>query len=214
MVEPSRLAVWVIHQKTSVKSWVFSLLKFGQWFLKYSFLDFLTRQVSQPNASWWLLINTLWRGIISHCFELGGPSGVALDVASLRGRISVGSGEWCCYLGLGEGPGAEEEEAGGQALVRRLMVLGGCCKDRTSMFVPVILDRKQAAYCRIWEDWPPGWLGRWRESWIDPYSPLWQPLLQDTGWPWHATVGCNWLEKLPEPLLPWWLLSNRLWLPW
>ena len=44
-------------------------------------------------------------------FQTGGPSGVAMDVALLKGGMSVRSGEWCHHLGLGEGPGAEEEEA-------------------------------------------------------------------------------------------------------
>ena len=41
-----------MHQKTSFRSWEFSLLKFGQWFWKYSSLVFLTNRESQPNASW------------------------------------------------------------------------------------------------------------------------------------------------------------------
>ena len=172
MAEPSRLVVLVIHWKMSVKSQVFSLLKFGQWFLKYSSLVFLTRWESQPNASWQLLINILWRGIISHHFELGGPLGVALDVALLRGVMSIGSGEWCHCLGLGEGPGVKEEKSPGWAFVGRGMLLGGCWKDEMSVCVPVILDRKLAAHHRIWEDWIPGWLGRQRESWVDLYSPL------------------------------------------
>ena len=94
----------------SIKSQVFSLLKFGQQFLKYSSLIFLTKWVSQSNASWWLLINTLWRGVISSCFKLGGPSGVTLDVVLLRTKISIRSGEWCCHLGPGEGPGMVWEE--------------------------------------------------------------------------------------------------------
>ena len=158
MAEPSQPAVSVIHQKTSVKSWVFSLLKFGRWSLKYSSLVFLTRWVSQANASWQLLINTLWRGIISCHFELEAPLGVALDVALPRGGMSIRSGEWWCHLGLGEGPGIEEEEALGWALVGRGMFLGWCWKDEMPVCVPVILDRKLAAHCRIQEDWLPGYL--------------------------------------------------------
>ena len=72
-----------MQQKMSVKSWEFSLLKFGQCPLKYSSLVFLTRLKSQPKASWWLCVNALCRSVTSCHFELGGPSGVALDVVLL-----------------------------------------------------------------------------------------------------------------------------------
>ena len=88
----------------------------------------------------------------------------------------------------------------GWALVGRGMLLGRCWKDETLVCVPVVLDRKLAAHHRIQEDWLPGWLGRQRERWVDLYSPLPWPLLQDAKCLWHVTVEWNWLEKLPKPL--------------
>ena len=82
-----------MYQKTSMKLWVFSLLKFGQWLQKYpSFISF-TRLESWLNTSRWLLVNTLYSSIISHHFKVGGPLQVALDMVLLRGKASVGSGE-------------------------------------------------------------------------------------------------------------------------
>ena len=40
-----------------------------------------------------------------------GPSRVALDVVPLGGKTSIGSGEGCCCLGLGECSGTREEGA-------------------------------------------------------------------------------------------------------
>ena len=85
MAKPSNLAVLAIHLKTSDRSHVPSAVKLGGCLLKYSSLVSLTRLVSQLNASEWLHDSTLCKGGISHCLELGGPSGVALDVVLPRG---------------------------------------------------------------------------------------------------------------------------------
>ena len=106
MPEPSSSAVFAMCQKMSDRSWVFSILKFGLYLLKYSSLMFLTRLESWPNASRQLHVNALYRDVISHHLELGGPSGVALDVVLPR---CTGSGEGCCHLGLGEHSGAGGE---------------------------------------------------------------------------------------------------------
>ena len=74
---------------------------------------FLTRPESQLNTSRQLHVNALCRGIISCHFELGGSSGVALDVVPLGGETSTRSGEGCCCLGLGECSGAGGEGATG-----------------------------------------------------------------------------------------------------
>ena len=106
MAELNRPVVSIMHLKMSVKSQEFSLLKFGQWLLKYSSLVFLTRLESWKNASWQLQVSTLCRSVTSHCFKLGGPSGVTLDVVLCGGKTSARSGEWCCHLSLGEHSGA------------------------------------------------------------------------------------------------------------
>ena len=113
MLEPSSSAVLAMHQKMSDRSQVFSVLKFGQCLLKYASLVFLTRLKSWLNASRQFHVNTLCRGIISHCFEPGGPSKVALDMVLLGGRTSTRSGEGCCHLGLGECSGTGGEGAMG-----------------------------------------------------------------------------------------------------
>ena len=86
-----------------------SVVKLGECFLKYSSLVSLTRLVSQLNASEWLCVSTLYKGGISHCLEQGGPSKVALDVVPPRDMSSIGSGEGCHHLGLGECSGTGEE---------------------------------------------------------------------------------------------------------
>ena len=108
-----------MHQKTSDRSQVFSVLKFGLCLLKYSSLVFLTRLAPWLNASMWLHVNTLCRGIISHCLELGGPSRVALDVVLPRGKTSSGSGEGYHCLGLGEHSGTGGEGFMGLTLAQR-----------------------------------------------------------------------------------------------
>ena len=113
MAESSRPAASLMWQKTSDKSRVFSLLKFGHCLLKYSSLIFLTRLESQLNASWWLHVNAMCRGITFHCSELGGPSRVALDMVLPGGKTSTRSGEGCHHLGLGEYSGAGGEGAMG-----------------------------------------------------------------------------------------------------
>ena len=113
MEEPSRPVDSIMHLKTPVKSQVFSSLKFSLCLLKYSSLASFTRLESQLNASLWLCDNALCRGSVPHLFELGGPSGVALDEVPPRGETSTGSGEGCCHLGLGEWSGTGEEGAMG-----------------------------------------------------------------------------------------------------
>ena len=85
----------------------------GECLFKYSSLVSLTRLVSQLNASEQLHVSTLCKGGISCHFELGGPSGVALDVVLPKGIMSIRSGEGCCSLGLGECSRAGEEGATG-----------------------------------------------------------------------------------------------------
>ena len=109
MEEPSSSAAMIICQKTSDRSQVFSVLKFGQCLLKYSSLVSLTRQESWLNASRQLDVNALSRDIISHHLELGGPSRVALDRVLPRGETSTGSGEGCYCLGPGECSGTGGE---------------------------------------------------------------------------------------------------------
>ena len=70
-----------------------SIVKLGECLLKYSSLVSLTRLVFWLNTSEWLHDSTLCKGGISHCLELGGPSGVALDMVLPRGMSSTGSGE-------------------------------------------------------------------------------------------------------------------------
>ena len=78
--------------------------------LKVLLLISFTRLESWLNTSRWLLVSTLCRGIISCHFEVDGHSGVAWEMAPLRGEVSIESGEWCHCLGLGEcyGMGGEE----------------------------------------------------------------------------------------------------------
>ena len=85
------------------------MLKFRQCLLKYSSLISLARMESQLNASRQLDVNALSRDIISCCLELGGSSGVVLDVVPPRGETSTRSGEGCHCLGLGECSGAGGE---------------------------------------------------------------------------------------------------------
>ena len=112
MAKPRSLALLAICLKTSDKSCVPSVVKFGECFLKYSFLATLTRLVSQLNASEQLCLSTLCQGGTSCHLELGGPSRVALDVVPPRGMLSTGSGEGSCLLGLRQCSGAG---AGGTA---------------------------------------------------------------------------------------------------
>ena len=100
-------------QKTSNRSQVFLVLKFGLCFLKYSSLVSFTKGESQLNASRWLAVSTLYRGITSHCLELGGPVMFAWGVALLGGEMSIRSGEGCHFLGLGIGSSAGRKGATG-----------------------------------------------------------------------------------------------------
>ena len=105
----------IICQKTSNRSWVFLVLKFGLCFLKYSSLVSLIRGEPWLNASRWLAVSTLYRGVTSHCLELGGPIRLAWDVAPPGGITSTGSGEGYHHLGLGEGSNAGDRGATGAA---------------------------------------------------------------------------------------------------
>ena len=113
MAKPSNFALSAICLKTSDRSYMPSVVKLGECFLKYSFLASLTRLVSWLNASEGLNLRTLYQGGISCHLELGGPSEVVLDVVPPRGVLSTGSGEGCHPLGLGECSGTREEGAGG-----------------------------------------------------------------------------------------------------
>ena len=108
MADPSSLALSAICLKTSDRSCVPSMVKFGECLLKYSFPASLTRLVSRLNAFEWLYLSTLYQGGTSHCLELAGPSEVALDVVPLRGMLSPGSGDGCHLLSLGECSGTSE----------------------------------------------------------------------------------------------------------
>ena len=96
----------------------------GECLLKYSSLVSLTGLVSQLNTSKWLHVSTLHKGGISCHFELGSPSGVAVDVVPPKGMSSTGSEEGCHCLGLGECSGTGEEGAAGadSCSVGRLLV--------------------------------------------------------------------------------------------
>ena len=107
---------------------MFSVLKFGQCLLKYCSLISLTRLESWVNASRQLGFNALSRNVISHHFELRGPSRVAWDVVPPGGKTPTGSGEGYQHLGLGKCSGAggamgtdicPEEEASCERLNRR-----------------------------------------------------------------------------------------------
>ena len=112
------LAVLVMWQGASVRSWVFSLLVFGKWFLGCSSLVFLARQVSQWVASWWLLIGTLW-GALSPTTLGWGPFGSCLG-CGLTGRWDV---HWVWLVVPSLGPGWGPGHGGGGSRGRPL--LGG-----------------------------------------------------------------------------------------
>ena len=82
--------------------------KLQECLLKCSFLASFTRLVSCLNASEHLCLRALYKVGTSHCFMLGDPSAVALDVVLARGVLSTGSGKKCHFLGLGECSGAGE----------------------------------------------------------------------------------------------------------
>ena len=102
----------MMHQKTFNRSQVFSALKFGLCFLKYSLVS-LTRWESQLSASRQLAVSTLYRGITCHHLELRGSVWFAWGVALPGGKTSTGSGEGCRCLDLSKGSGAGEEGAMG-----------------------------------------------------------------------------------------------------
>ena len=66
---------------------------------------------SHLNTSEQLCVSALCGGIVTHCFELGGPSRVAWDVVPPEGGTSARSGQGCCHLGLSECSGTGEEAA-------------------------------------------------------------------------------------------------------
>ena len=59
----------------------------------YSSLVSFTRLESWLNASWWLLVNALCKGVISCDFEVEDPSGVAWVMVLPGGKTSIRSGE-------------------------------------------------------------------------------------------------------------------------
>ena len=84
------------------------------------------------NASRQLSVSTLYRGVTSHCLDLGGHVTFAWGVALPEGKASTGSGEEYCCLGLGVGSGVggagaagvgtcSEEEAHCDGLYRRVV---------------------------------------------------------------------------------------------
>ena len=75
MEEPSSSAATIICQKTSNRSQVFSVPKFGLCLLKYSYLVSLTRQESQLNVSRGFAVSALYGGITSCHLERGVQSG-------------------------------------------------------------------------------------------------------------------------------------------
>ena len=113
MAKPSSLALLSICLKTSDRSCMPSVVKLGECLLKYSFLTSLPRLVSCLNAAKWLCLSTLYQGGTSHCLVLGGPVKVALDVVPPTSMSSMGSGERCCLLGLGECSGTSKGGAAG-----------------------------------------------------------------------------------------------------
>ena len=85
----------------------------------------LTRGESQLNASRWLAVSTLYRGITSHCLGLGGPIRLAGEVALPGSETFTGPGVGCHHLDLGKGSGGGEGEPWVQASAQRRKLLLG-----------------------------------------------------------------------------------------
>ena len=102
MEVPSKSVLVANCLNISERLWVPSVMKLKEYFEKYSFLASFTRSESQLNASVQLCLSTLFQGGTSHHLELGDPSNVVLDVVLPRGMPSMGSGEGCHLLGLGD----------------------------------------------------------------------------------------------------------------
>ena len=102
MEVPSRSALMAICLNISERSGVPSAVKLEECFENNSLLASLTRSESQLNASAWFVLWALYQGGTSHLLELGGPPEVAFGVVPPGGMLSIGSGEGCCLLGLGD----------------------------------------------------------------------------------------------------------------
>ena len=120
----------------------------------------LTRLVSQLNASEWLCVSTLYKGVISCHLELVGPSEVVLDMVLPRGMSSTGSGEGCHHLGLGECSGTGEEGATGADGCS----IGKAPCDKLNGWdmgvCPSISDRKVPVHLWVLQGWLVRQLGR------------------------------------------------------
>ena len=90
------------------------------------------------NASAWLGLSVLNQEGISHLLGLGGPPKVAFGVAPPIGMLSMGSGEGCHLLGLGDflGTGVGERAAVGCSSMDEVLCggmsggNGGVCPSR------------------------------------------------------------------------------------
>ena len=69
---------------------------------KYSLLASITISESRLNALAWLGLSVVNQCGISYLLVLGGPPEVAFGVALPIGMLSMGSGEGCHLLGLGD----------------------------------------------------------------------------------------------------------------
>ena len=167
MSEPNRSAIMAMCWKTSGKSRVLSWLKFGWWSWKYASLISFTRLES------WLdgFCQHLVQGHYLSPLQGRGPVGVAWDMAPLRGKVSIGSGEWHHHLGQGEwsGTGGEDVPGAGPGgrggapwgMPKKWAI--GACPSKT-WNLPV--------HHGILEDWPSRQPGRWTGNWVEHFSPL------------------------------------------
>ena len=205
MAKPSNKAVLAICLKTSDRSCMSSIVKLGKCFLKYSSLVSLTRLVSWLNASEQLCVSTVYKGGISCCLELGGPSEVALDVVLQRGMSSTGSGEGCCCLGLGECSSTRQVGAArtdscsiGEAPYDKVnrLDMGACPINKWCEATSTSLSSAGLA-CKA------AWQAERKSIWLLPPSSM----------TWHVSVGVSQLGRVPRSLHPWWQQSKGLQLP-
>ena len=101
MEVPSRSVLMAICLNTSERLWVPSVVKLEECFEKNSLLASLTRSESRLNASVQLGLSALYQRGTSHLLELGGLPRITFRVVPPRGILSIGSGEGCHLLGLG-----------------------------------------------------------------------------------------------------------------
>ena len=90
--------------------WLPSKVKSKECLEKYSLLASFTMSEFWLNASVWLGLSVLSQGGISHLLGLEGHPKVAFGVVPSIGVLSMGSGEGCHLLGLGDclGTGVDE----------------------------------------------------------------------------------------------------------